>query len=713
MMVKHKIRFPDGMIHLIEAPESATPEQVSKFAQETYVQLQAQQEQERKQDTYGDISGGEAALQSIVRNIPFGTDIQALGAGLVTGTPFSEAKDIMMEYTEQAKEQKPKSSMAGAVGGGVLSGIGLLPAKLMQGGTVATRALGAAAGGAGLGFGYGAQEGEDIGERLGSGLVQAGIEAPMGAIGSVASDALMAGGKAAFSKTRGAIDRYTKPEQAARNAYTGQTGQQSDDIISAMQEPLRSAPDINMQQGQAIPLTQGQVTQKPTQQALEAGALRGQYGDEARDIALRARDLQSDAAIEALNKTAGSPINTQSDLEASGKLVSMLKEGYRNAKNQTRQAYKGLAPERVGGTYVRDSVIPAVKDFKTVGTGGLGGFDLNAPNMGQANYFYNQLLKYGDKSIKDINLGSLETWRGGVKAATRKSDILPQEKMFLESMVDIYDTAMEQLPREALKSGDDEIFNGLLKARALRAEQGAKFERNKLVSKVLEQDEITPEQFRNLMFGKGKTFKADAPLRLEAIMRAVPEKADEIREITKAGTYANVFKNSLLDEIKEGSTEKLISFNKLETNLKELIDNPSFFNKIHTNQAERDAVKGFYNDVLKIKSMKPGTVNYSNTAYSIMDWLDKVSPVAMRTNIPFMPSAKDMVEGFAKTGATQDLKKQLGQVLQENLDQMESQTFNFLDKYGRKAIVSAIPSYTQRDNSLQITVRPSDAKGTK
>jgi hypothetical protein len=689
----HRIKFPDGIDREISAPAAATPEQIVEYAQQIYPDILKQEnEEQRLKSLYSGISGPDAALQAAVRNIPFGTDIQAGGAALLTGTPFSEAKKLMMEYTEQAQERKPKSSVAGAIGGGTASALALLPAKLAQGATVTTRALGQALGAAGLGFGYGVQEGESVGQRIGGGLVQAGTEAPFGALGSVGVDAIIGGGQAVIREAGKGINRFTQPSRASADsvAKSGR-GLRNPNVDPAQQ--------ISMQQGNTIPLTQGQMTQNAKQQALEAGALRSPaaYGEEANQLALKARELQSDAGIDQLSRIAGTRITDQGELSASENILKGLKNSYKQAKLKTRNAYQNLAPERVAGFYVRDSVLPAIKDFKVNGTGGLGGFDLNAPGMDQANYFYKELQKFGNKNIKDINLNSLETWRGGVKAATRKTQILPKEKMFLENMVGIFDDAMNQLPREALKSGDDEIFNKLLKARSLRAEQGIKFERNKFIKDILDKDDITPEQFRTMVFGKGKTFKDDAALRLRSILKATPEKADEIRQVTKSGTYSNIFRNSLLDEVKEGGTQKMLSFDKLETNLEELINNQSFFKELHPDKAERQAIKAFYDDVLKIKSQKPGTVNYSNTAYKIMDWMDNLSPTAMRAGLPFVPSPKEVLTGLAQTGATVDLKKQLGAVLQENLNEMDSKTFNFLNTYGREAVTGAIPSYIRQE----------------
>ena len=359
-MEKHKVQFPDGSVHLIEAPEGATPEQITAYGAEIYSQMK--NKSDKQSYAQPNATWGEAALQSAIRNIPFGTDIQAAGASLLTGAPFAESKKTVMDYVAQSQEQQPGASFAGGLGGSVASGMALLPAKLLQGGSALARATGAAVGSGALGFGYGAQEGETVGERVGSGLVQAGIEAPMGAVGSVAADSLIYGGKALAGKARQAVNQYTRPMQTSGSATGRAAGREGENFIETLQRPLKDTPDLSIEKGYALPLTKGQATQDAGQQSLEAGAIARQYGDDARDLALQAREIQSDAAQEQLQKIAQSNISGGGEFEAAGQIYKNVKSAYQSAKQKTREAYKGLAPERISGFYIRDSVIPEIKN---------------------------------------------------------------------------------------------------------------------------------------------------------------------------------------------------------------------------------------------------------------------------------------------------------------------------------------------------------------
>jgi hypothetical protein len=143
------------------------------------------------------------------------------------------------------------------------------------------------------------------------------------------------------------------------------------------------------------------------------------------------------------------------------------------------------------------------------------------------------------------------------------------------------------------------------------------------------------------------------------------------------------------------------------TNLDELVNkNPTMFKMLHPNEAERKAVVQLLNDVKRIKSVKPGSKNYSNTAYTVLNVIRGISPSTQAVSLPFMGSVGKNIEDIAKAGATQELTESLRPVLQQTIDELSGQGFNFSEKFGRKAIVFAFPQ-TQRNEEnkgLEITV---------
>jgi len=665
------------------APES----DIDQYIAEEGVTLDAVRSYKEPSAPAQDMDRLEAGLRGAARGAPFGTDIQAFVQGGFSPDRFPEEKKDVMQQLDVAREMYPMTTGAGEIGA-TLGTAFLTPAKVLQGASMASRAIKAGALGGALGFGYGAQEGDTIGERVGQGIKQGVIDAPMAAGGSVALDVLMGGAKAAAPGVSSAINRFTKFGQTSGNMA---------------EQSLRTGADINqaLQQGRQIPLTKGQALQDPRMQALEYGSQAGQYGEEAQKIALQGRELQSDAAKQALSRVAGDEITETTSFTAAENILSDLKDAYKKAKQNTSKEYEALGelsdqPLRIGAEYIKEGIIPSIKQWARKGTSGTG-FDLIAPGMENARRLYNQASNFGDfNKITSVNLNKMEQWRGRVSQGIANAKE-PSERAFLSGMLQRYDDAMSVLPREAIKSGDERILRQLETARGARATQGRLFERNKLVADILEKDSITNEQFANLIFGKGKAINKDAALRLESIQFALKDKSPEVTEQLKKGMYSNILKNSLSSELKTGgAAEELISFNKLASNLNELVtENPTLFKKLHPTTEERQAVLGLLEDVKKVKSVQPGSKNYSNTAYTLINALREVSPGMSAFNVPLVGSPTSILKEMAQEGATTELKQSLNEVLKMTLDELNEGAFNFAEKYGRRSISAIAPSGTR------------------
>jgi len=650
-----------------------------------------------------EISRGQAALSSYIRNIPFGTDIAsgiaapitAIGANIPMGDAFQMAKESFMEDVQAGKEQYPYTSGAAGLGGAVISGLAV-PSQYYQGASMLSSALKGGGLAAAQGFGYGAQEGENVSERIGSGIFDATVAAPFGAAGSVAADLLTGGAGAVSRKAQDIANR--NPVVAASSVAAPVQGQGGDNTLRAIRLGLNQVPDSSVTAGKQIPLTQGQLTQSPRLQSLEFGAQGGMYGDEARQLAMQSREVQSDAAKQALSRVGGTELAQETPYQAGETVLKTLKDAYKSARMKTSREYGKLSeygdtPLKIAADYIKKGVVPEIQNWARKGSNGFG-FDLQAPGMENASRLYKQASDFMklDK-ITSVNFTKLEQWRGRVSQGIANSQV-PSEKAFLSGMLERFDNAMNVLPREAVKSGDEAMLTQLIKARGARASQGKLFERNKLVADILEKDVVTNEQMANMLFGASK----DAPLRLEAMIKAVgPQKAKELVSAAKGGTYASILKKSLSSELKQGQVaEEMISFDKLATNLNELVNNkPTLFKMLHPDPSEQAAVKQLLEDVKRIKSVKPGSKNYSNTAYTILDVLRRVSPAATATSVPLVGSVGGAAEAVAKAGATAELSKSLQPVLQDTISAMEGPVYNFTEKFGRPALVSAT-SWTQR-----------------
>lgn len=653
------------------------------------------------------LSGAQPYAAGAIMGIPMGADIAGAVAALgmpQEGQPpwgnFSErqaaAKQFFEQKATQGIEESPAATITGMVGTGLGTAL-LTPAKLLQGPSVMSRAVKGAGVGAGYGALYGLGEGESLDERMGNAISGAVTGGAFGAIGNTAADIIGAGVRGGRSLAQRAAALSNKIRRPEPNIVVQGTAEQlaPDLIQGAVQLPVPqpSAP-MSMER---IPLTKGQATQNAKQQSLEFGALGGAYGDEARALAEEARVLQSQSAKDALSGIAGTELTQETASQASSNLVGNLKKAYASSKAKTNAAYKKVgelsqdAPLVIGADYVRDGIVPSLKDWARKGSNGLP-WDLGSADMSNAKRLYDQAAQFSDmKKLSGVNFNRMEHWRGRVSQGIANSKT-PSEKAFLGGLLERYDTAMKTLPREAIKSGDENIIKAFENARYARKEQGVLFERSKLVKDVLQNDDLTNEQFANVLTSMGP--KSGSYVR--DILRTAandPTRQQALQGQIKQSILGNILNRSLSAEVKAGGTveggiEKIVSFDRLSTELGKLIKNKTLFEKAIPDPVERKTIQEIYNASSLIKSVKPGTKNYSNTAYVLYDFLKTISPSLASANV-FGIGAGTSLKAMGQAGAANEVRQSLEPVLKGVLTEHTGAITNFGQKYGRQTMVGA------------------------
>jgi len=247
---------------------------------------------------------------------------------------------------------------------------------------------------------------------------------------------------------------------------------------------------------------------------------------------------------------------------------------------------------------------------------------------------------------------------------------------------------MSQLPKEAIKNGDEAIIAAMEKARYSRKEQGVLFERSKVVKDILTNEDITNEQFANSVLSLGDK----SGIYVRDILRTAktdPTREEALRLQLKQSLLGNVLNKSLSAEIKAGkdvgSIEQMVSFDKLTTQLNKLIQNKTLFNQVFKDESERKSIQEAAKAAMLIKSVKPGSKNYSNSAYTVLNALRSISPAL--TNLQaFGFGVGKMAEDAATTTAVQELTKSLAPVLKDVAQQHTGAITNFGQKYGRQVM---------------------------
>jgi hypothetical protein len=275
---------------------------------------------------------------------------------------------------------------------------------------------------------------------------------------------------------------------------------------------------------------------------------------------------------------------------------------------------------------------------------------------------------------------------------------------------------MDQLPREAVKSGDVGILDAMEKARSSRSDQGRLFERSKLVRDIVQNEDLTNEQFANSILSLGPKSGAYVKDILNAASND-PTKQQELQSQIKQAVLGSIVNKSLSSEAKAGSTvdgvENMVSFDKLSTNLDRLTGNKTLFEKVIPDASERETISKISNAAKLIKSQKPGTKNYSNSAYTLLNVIRSISPTAASANVLGVGVGSGL-KAAGQSGALNELQQSVAPVLKKMADSSNIIT-NFGTKYGRRIMSGAAEAGTnaQTDKVLRVTVPYSSEKDKK
>ena len=286
-----------------------------------------------------------------------------------------------------------------------------------------------------------------------------------------------------------------------------------------------------------------------------------------------------------------------------------------------------------------------------------------------------------------MNLEKMEFWRRKLsnRANQMKGD---PEGVMLGRILNEYDTFMAKLPQEALKTGNEDALAAINKARSLRRRQGVLFERDKVVQKMVTNDELTNEELANMVLAgtaKGKNANASTGRVVKNLKRAVGEgQAEEltqsikklISKSLKKGTLARILDKAEQRTQRAGQDVNMISPAKLETELSNLLKNKTFMREVYSPE-EQKLLTALRNDIKKIASDQPGSKNYSNTAYTIMQFFQDL-PLGLS-------SVSAVSDAVLKPLGNRSAKKELKGALDPYLNKIREELTGTAKIYGASA----------------------------
>jgi len=431
------------------------------------------------------------------------------------------------------------------------------------------------------------------------------------------------------------------------------------------------AVDAATTQGSVIPLTKGQATQNPQLQSLENMARSGALDDTSQASMLAADYKQQDAIKNGIERVAGGEASENSLTKAG----EILRKGYKDIKGHVSKAYDDAAAIR--GVFVdkkpmAESFAPKINDIMYKQ-----GFD--ASNLTpESKKILGQIGTLKDPKVSAVNLEKMEFWRRKVnnRAEQMKGD---PEGVLMGRVVKAYDDFMAKLPEGALKAGDESALQQILDARSLRKRQGVLFERNKVVSDIVKGSDLTNEELANLVLtgsGRGQSIHAGSGKAVRAMKRAAGDNAGDLVDNLRKGTFARILYRSTVNTQRAGTDIQMISPSKLLKELDGLSGNRSFMEEVFDEQG-RNTIMAMRNDLRKVVSEQPGTKNYSNSAYTIMNYLRR------------LPLGLSGLSGLAEIGlkpvAQKAARDELEKSLQDVIGQVQSELMGKAKLYGAAA----------------------------
>lgn len=632
-----------------------------------------QSEMQSAQQPKYDVSPAEAGIMGAAQGLSFGLADEAaglVGGGIsaVKGDGFKKGySDVMAQQKEAlqaSREQQGGAMLGGELAGGVATGIAG-GAKLA--GTKLGQALFRKPKTAALGTG--ALSGGTYGFTTGDGGVEERLQevpmsAAMGAAGGLGGLFLSRGiGKLLDKKpTKEAIKNV---EQSLKN--------KTDDMVSLGGSRMAdiATPDILAQQGKSVTMPKGAASGDVNLMRLEEAARQGQFGDE---LQSKINLLDDRTKAEVLDRIQSMIGKTDADSESLlSKGIQDIKSRYKSSKAMQSKLMNArndaLSKTSVYKDYVKETLGDQLKELKK-----LPDFDIalqkstSAPIKEEFKILDNVLKT---KSATGVNMKFLNAWRAGLNNYKPGTE----EGVLASKMKNVYDNWLDNIAlSDAIKAGDEDIAEKIFTANKSYSKFKSLYGTNKYagqnsaIEKILTQEELTPMQAVNALFGKSINGNNYTAQNLKRLLKGVEGSAKEtaVKNNLRAGLIARVYE----DSTKRGD----LSLSQLKNNLIKLRRSEAY--KMNLSAPEYDTIiDGLITDLGKVVDSQSRRDVYSPSAPAVMRGLaglfDKAGYV--------LPSARAVAQGVDVAGKAATKRPQ-GKVLEKSIQELLDEATNVMSR---------------------------------
>lgn len=670
-------------------------------------------------------SGGEAFRDQALQGALFGggDEAQALLAAVVhsqiTGEPFEASYEKALEVAraklQQESEKHPVASLAGNVVGAVGTGAlgtkalsSMMPATTSKvAGYAATnpyKTASIAGGISGGAYGYGTGEGS-AGERLGSAIKS-------GAAGAAISPAVTYAGRSIEPSLKKYIPKL-KEYFSAMKTPIDKIDDSADEVAESM-APITPVKQL-AQKERLLRMPEGAKTKNIDLMRKEEMARQGLLGpgdDLQKQMNVADKAIQDDAR----NVVRSLIGNNKDDLVSDEMLESAVRDFMEKAAKDKTKVGK-LMQER-------NLLIDAAKLDPELTKKSLGAkmkLEISKPDF---SLVYKQKtagapLRERMKSLADvlnnpskgkINFNSLQAWRADIGAFARNAKG-SQEGVMAGRLASAYDDWLDKRLTNALTTGQDDLAEKIFKANAKYVDFKKRYGTNRytgqspILEKILKEEELTPRQLVNTIFGKNISSKDQTGQVINRMMSSLPKnKKIEFQSKVRSGMLLRAFEDSLTND-----GERLI-LQKLGTQLRRLSKNDAFksVSAPEYNKTIESLIKDI-NDYVSATTRRD-VVNVSGTAPFAIRFIQKTGSL---TGMNFIT---EPLSGAVKSGMQAPSRRQVEKSLKDFAVELNKKVNNPSNVWSLKApmvteSIAVNPEFSgERRGPTKITITPEDKK---